>query len=111
MKQEVEKVKQSQEELVSIDVGDKAIIPNYGLTYADKEDFKVTYEVEILEVALDKVKVKAIDFTSTDKIGRDPQKRMGIIEFINGKWVDKKSIELVIDDQMRREKKLKQILG
>jgi hypothetical protein len=111
MKQEVEKTKQAQEELVSIDAGDKAILPNYGLTYADKEDFKVTYEVEILEVSIDKVKVKAVDFTSTDKIARDPKNRNGIIEFMNGKWVNKRDIELVVDDQMRRDKKIKQILG
>ena len=111
MIQEVEETKQAQEELVSIDTGDKAIIPNYGLVYDNKDDFKVTYEVEILEVAIDKVKVKAIDFTSTDKIGRDPQRRNGILEFMNGKWVDKGTIELVVDEQMRREKILKQILG
>lgn len=111
MIQEVEETKQAQEELVSIDTGDKAIIPNYGLVYDNKDDFKVTYEVEILEVAIDKVKVKAIDFTSTDKIGRDPQRRNGILEFMNGKWVDKGTIELVVDEQMRREKKLKQILS
>ena len=111
-----EKVKQLerqirvQEELVSIDPGDRAIIPNYGLTYNEKEDFKVTYEVEILEVSIDKVKVKAIDFTSTDRVGRDPQRRQGILDFMNGKWMKKKDIELVVDDQMRRDRKLNQIL-
>lgn len=112
-----EKVKQLerqikvQEELVSIDPGDKAILPNYGLTYNDKDDFMVTYEVEILEVAIDKVKVKAVDFTSTDKIARDPKRKQAIIDFLNGKWVKKKDIELIVDDQMRRDRKLNQILG
>jgi len=108
---QLEKQIKVQEELVSIDVGDKAIIPNYGLTYNDKDDFMVTYEVEILEVAIDKVKVKAVDFTSTDKIARDPQKKQAIIDFLNGKWVKKKDIELIVDDQMRRDRKLNQILG
>ena len=112
-----EKIKQlerqieAQEELVSIDPGDKAILPNYGLTYNDKENFQVTYEVEILEVSIDKVKVKAVDFTSTDKIARDPQKKQAIVDFLNGKWVKKKDIELIVDDQMRRDRKLNQILG
>ncbi len=112
-----EKVKQLerqikvQEELVSIDPGDKAILPNYGLTYNDKDDFMVTYEVEILEVSIDKVKVKAVDFTSTDKIARDPKRKQAIIDFLNGKWVKKKDIELIVDDQMRRDRKLNQILG
>lgn len=69
MKLTVDKINKSQEELVSIDPGDKAIIPDYGLQQTDtKENFKVTYEVEIVEVSIDRVKVKAIDYTSTDKI-------------------------------------------
>lgn len=108
---ELEKQIKAQEELVSIEPGDKAILPNYGLCYDNKDDFMVTYEVEVLEVAIDKVKVKAIGFTSTDKVARDPQRRQGIIDFLDGKWVKKKDIELVVDDQMRREKKLNQILS
>lgn len=108
---ELENKIKAQEDLVSIDPGDKAILPNYGLCYDGKDDFSVTYEIEILEVAIDKVKVKAIDYTSTDKIARDPQRRQGIIDFLDGKWVRKNEIELVVDDQMRREKKLNQILS
>lgn len=112
MKNEVEKTKQEQEELVSIDVGDKAIIPNYGLTHTDtKEDFQVTYEVEIVEVSTKKVKVRAVNFTSTDKFARDPKNKHSIIQFLQDKWVDRKSIELLVDEQMRRDRKLKQILG
>ena len=110
MKSEVEKTKKDQEELVSIDVGDKAIIPNYGLTHTDtKEDFHVTYEVEVLEVSTKKVKVRAVSFTSNDKFARDPKNKQSIIHFLQDKWVDRKSIELLVDDQMRREKKLKQL--
>jgi len=109
-----EKVSQL-EELVSIEPGDKAIIPNYGLCYhggtKEEQNFKVTYEIEILEVSTDKVKVKAIDFTSTDKVGRDPQNRQGIIDFMNKKWISRKDIELVVDDQMRRDRKINQILN
>lgn len=112
MKNEVEKTKQEQEELVSIDVGDKAIIPNYGLTHTDtKEDFQVTYEVEIVEVSTKKVKVRAVNFTSTDKFARNPKNKHSIIQFLQDKWVDRKSIELLVDEQMRRDRKLKQILG
>jgi len=112
MKSEVEKTKKDQEELVSIDVGDKAIIPNYGLTHTDtKEDFHVTYEVEVVEVSTKKVKVRAVSFTSNDKFARDPKNKQSIIHFLQDKWVDRKSIELLVDDQMRRDRKLKQILG
>ena len=74
MKLEVEKTKKSQEDLVSIDPGDRAILPDYGLKQVDtNESFEVTYEVEIVEVSMGKVKVKAIDFTSNDKFARDPK--------------------------------------
>jgi len=112
MKSEVEKVNQAQEELVSIDTGDRAILPDYGLQHTDtKESFSVTYEIEILEVSIDKVKVKAIDFTSTDKFAKDPKNKSAIINFLQDKWVNKKDIELIVDDSMRRDRKLKQILS
>ncbi len=111
MKLAVEKANKEQEELVSIDVGDKAIIPNYGLIYKDEDSFTVTYEVEILEVSEDKVKVKSIDYTTTDKIARDPKLKPSILAFINGKWIEKTTIELIVDEQMRRDRKLKQILN
>jgi hypothetical protein len=112
LKSEVEKSKKDKKELVSIDPGDRAIIPNYGMMQTDtKETFEVTYEVEIIEVSIDKVKVKAIDFTSTDKFGRDPKHKNAIIDFMKDKWISKKDIELIVDDSMRRDVKLQEILG
>jgi hypothetical protein len=112
MKLTVDKVSQAQEELVSIDPGDRAILPDYGLSHTEtKEDFHVTYEVEILEVSVDKVKVKALDYTSTDKFAKDPKNKSAIINFLQDKWVKKKDIELIIDDSMRRDRKLQQILN
>jgi len=100
------------EELVSIEPGDKAILPDYGLQHTDtKESFSITYEVEVLEVSLDKVKVKAINFTSEDKFAKDPKNKSSIINFLQDKWVKKDDIELIIDDSMRRDRKLQQILG
>jgi len=112
MKLTIDKVNQAQEELVSIDPGDRAILPDYGLQQVDtKENFHVTYEVEITEVSMDKVKVKAIDYTSTDKFAKDPKNKSSIINFLQDKWVNKKDIELIIDDSMRRDRKLQQILN
>ena len=100
------------EELVSIEPGDKAIVPDYGLTNTEtKENFHVTYEVEVLEVSVDKVKVNAVDYTSTDSYARDPQNKHSIINFLQNKWVDRGDIELIIDDSIRRDRKLHQILN
>ena len=98
MKLEVEKAKKSQEELVSIDPGDRAILPDYGLKQVDtNESFEVTYEVEIVEVSMDKVKVKAVGFTSNDRFAKDPKNKSSIINFLQDKWVKKRDIELIVD--------------
>jgi hypothetical protein len=97
--------------LISIEPGDRAIVPNFGRCYKDQDNFHVTYEVEIVEVSVDKVKVKSIDFASTDTIAKDPKRKQGILDFLDGEWLSKKDIELVVDDQMRRDKKLNQILS
>lgn len=100
------------EELVSIEPGDKAILPDYGLQHTEtKESFTVTYEVEVTEVSLDKVKVKAIDYTSEDKFAKDPKNKSAIVNFLQDKWVPKDKIELIIDDSMRRDRKIQQILN
>ena len=108
---QLEKQIKQQEELISIEPGDRAIVPNFGLCYKDQDNFHVTYEVEIVEVSVDKVKVKSIDFASTDTIAKDPKRKQGILDFVDGEWLSKKDIELVVDDQMRRDKKLNQILS
>ena len=107
---------ESRGSIFQIEPGDKAIIPNYGLQYGSDDDntkvsFKVTFEVDILEVSLEKVKVKATDFTSTDKIAKDPKNRTGIIDFMNEKWVNRSSIELIVDNSKRRSDKLNQLLN
>lgn len=108
--------KKNLDKLVEIEPGDSGIIPNYGLEYNDDVDgenvrtsFKVTYEVEVIEVSKDKLKVKATGFTSTDSIGRDPKRNSGIIKFLEDKWVDKKSVEIVMDTKKRRSIKLAEL--
>ena len=112
LKNQLSKTKKDKEEITSIDPGDKAIIPNYGLKYTStNESFEVTYEVEIVEVSMDKVKVRAVNFTSNDKAGKDPSNRQGILDFMKDKWISKRDIDLVVDESMRRDVKLKEILG
>lgn len=106
LKDEVKKV----EKVVEIEPGDKALLPDYGLTCkTDNESFRVDYEVEILEVSVDQVKVKALSYTSHDSFARDPQNKHSIINFLQSAWVPKSDIQLIVDDQMRREKKLNQL--
>lgn len=112
---EIEKKKINLDKLIEIEPGDTGIIPNYRLTNTDetrtpaKINFGVTYEVEIIEVSKDKLKVRATDYTSTDKFPRDPSNKKGIIDFLKDKWVDKESVEIVMDTKKRRSIKLAEL--
>ena len=110
-KRDLTKVKEDAQELVEIEEGDNAIITNYGLsTKGDKPvSFTVTYEVEILEVSVDSVKVKAIDYKSHDSYAKDPANRPSIINFLQDTWLKKHEVEMVMDDKKRRSLKLKQL--
>lgn len=89
--------------------GCKALLVDYGLSLG-KKSFKVNYEVEILEVTPNKLKVKAYNFTSYDAIGRDPSNKQAIIDFLKGHWVNKSSAQIILDDSHIREIKLNQML-
>lgn len=104
--------------LIAIEPGHKVIYPDYGLTWTDTdkdgnkmkpESFKVTYELEVLEVTEYRIKVKAVDFTSMDQIGRDASKKSGIIQFMQDKWINKNEVQLIVDDSVKRDLKLKQL--
>jgi hypothetical protein len=111
----MEKEKKNLDNLIEIEPGDSGIIPNYRLMSTDKNRtpveicYSVTYEVEIIEVAKDKLKVRATDYTSTDRYPRDPKNRKSIIDFLQDKWVDKNSVELVMDVKKRRNIKLAEL--
>lgn len=106
LKDDVKKV----EKVVEIEAGDKALVPDYWLTCkTDHESFRVDYEVEILEVSTNQVKVKALSYTSHNSFALDPKNKQSIINFLQNTWVPKSDIQLIVDDQMRREKKLNQL--
>jgi ribosomal protein L23 len=117
LEKEKEKSDSVKKDLIKIDTGHRVIYPEYGLELTSKdadgkdvkESFKVTYELEVLEVAQNRVKVKAIDFTSVDRIGRDSANKAGIIQFMKDKWVDKNQVQLIVDNSVRRNHKLEQL--
>ncbi len=90
--------------------GGKAILLNYGLTYGRDKDFKIDYEVDIIEVSMNKIKVRAYDFIPHDSIGKDPSNKQGIIDFMQNRWIDKISAEVIISKEEFRDIKLDQIL-
>ena len=110
-KLDLNKTKEDAQELVEIEVGDNAIVPNYGLsTKGDKPvTFEVTYEVEILEVSVDSVKVKAVDYRSHDGYANDPTNKQAILNFINGSWLKRHNVEILMDERKKRSIKLNQL--
>jgi hypothetical protein len=118
IKKEKDKADAFKKDLIAIEPGHKVIYPDYGLSWTDTDkdgnkmkpqDFKVTYELEVLEVTETRIKVKAVDFTSMDQIGRDASRKSGIIQFMKDKWVEKHQVQLIVDDSVKRDLKLKQL--
>lgn len=110
-KRDLEKIKEDAVELVEIEPGDNGIISDFGLSTKDETQihFKVTYEVEILEVSVDSLKVKVLDYTSTDSYAKDPANKNSIINFMNEKWVKRDEVELIMDTKKRRNIKLNKL--
>ena len=105
------KLKRQLIDLRSITPRSRGILENYGLTYkSEKKNFRVNYEVEVVEVAVDKLKVIAYDFTSDDSVANDPSNRNGIIDFMKNRWVDKSEFKIIFDDAMRRQDKIDLLL-
>lgn len=114
VQKEKQKVEQFKEDLVSINISDRVIYPDYRLVYDKGGDneyhFNVTYELIVNDVTKDKVKVTAVDFTTTDsKINSDAAKRNGIISYMKDKWLDKSEVQLIIDESHKRNLKLEKL--
>jgi hypothetical protein len=113
-KQDLSKTKEDAQELVEIEPGDNAIVPGYGLSTKGSDDeksisFTVTYEVEILEVSVDSVKVKAIDYRSHDSYAKDPANKQAILNFMTGSWLKRHEVEILMDEKKKRSIKLNQL--
>ncbi len=113
-KKEVEYTKKEQN-IFDIMPGDTGIIKNYGIVNTNpnrdpvKIEYKVTYEVTILEVSKDSVKVTATDFSSFDPFARDSANRKGIMDFMKEKWIEKRKVEIVVDQKKIRDRKLSEL--
>jgi type II secretory pathway component PulC len=110
-RQDLNKTKEDAQELVEIEAGDNAIVPNYGLTTKGDNpvSFEVTYEVEITEVSVDSVKVKAIDYRSHDSYANDPANKQSILNFMTGSWLKRHEVEILMDEKKKRSIKLNQL--
>jgi hypothetical protein len=101
---------EKEHEIFGIAPGDTGIIKDFSIVNTNPKRnpveiaYKVTFEVTILEVAKDSVKVTATGYTSFDKFARDSANRPGIIQFMTEKWVSKDIVEIVADANKRRDR-------
>lgn len=101
-------------DLVTIKPGDHGIVPNFALVYNEgkpnEHHFNVTFEVSILEVTKEKLKIRVLDCITDDSVARDPKNKSGLLSILNNSWVDRKKFELIVDDTHRRDIKLDELL-
>jgi hypothetical protein len=97
--------------ILSINPGDKVLyIASLSLKNNDETKFIVKYEAEVVMKTELKVKLKAIDYTSEDDYARGVANRNSIISYMNNKWINIHSVELIIDNSTLRDIKLDIIL-
>ncbi len=108
------KLNESDSIISNMPPGSKVLV-KYQLAYGKKGEssyhsFSVVYECNIIDTSEDMIKIETIDFTSIDARANDPQSRLGILKFLNERWINKSEAQLVVDDSKRRENKINQIL-
>ena len=110
LKDSLKKHEKSKNDLMKFYIGARALLPKYGLTHkSSNTDFYIDYEVEVIDTSETQVKVNAIDFQSHDKFANDPVNKQAILSFLKNKWVDKKDLQIIIDDSHKRHLKLEEL--
>jgi len=114
LNEKVKSEKNSKKNLVKFYIGAKALLNDYGLTHTStlndkKTNISIDYEVEIVDVSENQIKVRAIDFKGNDSFSRDPKMRQAILGFLQDTWIDKSFAELVLDESHNRQIKLEEL--
>lgn len=92
----------------------RGIIKNQSLSYHSGQfkgkSLTVDYEIDILEITDKQFKVKATDYDCSSP-NYDVAMHADIIGFMDGKWVNKKDVNLIMDEATKRNIKLEKLLG
>lgn len=88
-----------------------SLIANKGTN--KEESLKVDFEVEILEVSDNRVKIKAIDVTPIEnhKYVLEPSNRAGLLAYEDNKWVNKFDLQIIKDAKYHRNETIEDILN
>jgi hypothetical protein len=106
----VKKHEKSKNDLMKFYIGSRALFAKYPLVHiSSNTNFTVDYEVEVIDLSETQVKVNAIDYQSDDKFANDPSNKQAILSFLKNKWVDKKDLQIIIDESHKRHLKLEEL--
>ena len=118
-KNKIEELEGEVEEFNSIIPGDKVFF-NYNLITWENNNkdhtfsFNVDYEADVIEVAKNKLKVNAYLVVGVnqapDFYKKDPNYKSGLITFMTGKWINRKDVNLLMDQEYIRDRKLNKLL-
>jgi len=86
-----------------------------GLVFGKTTEFSVIYEAIVTEVTDKQVKVQPYGITSEHnlpaKVLKSPNYKQDILDFMMGKWVDRKDIAIILSADDIRNRKLNDILS
>lgn len=105
---------QRRKNLLSINKGERALIPNYSLTQGrgtkSEKSFEAFYECDVIEVTDKKIKVVPYSVvTDCNEINSDQSALQSVMDFLKNKWVDISQAQPILDTQVRREDKLEEL--
>lgn len=110
LKSRLGKQKNREATLLKFYPGSKGLLNNYQLIHTPtKTTFYVSYEVEVVDVSEDQLKVNALSYQSNDDYAKDPKNRQAIIGFLQGRWVNKSEVQIIIDESHKRHLKLEEL--
>jgi hypothetical protein len=110
LKQQVTVLEKEREDLLRIGVGNRVLLP-YSLVYKESNhSFNILYDADVIEVSLDRLKISVTDYTSNDSEANKKSNRQGIINFMQNKWVNRSSCELITDEVFNRDTKIEELL-
>jgi hypothetical protein len=105
--------KESKLNLTKFYIGAKAILKKYPMVHSPgnsiQKEFSVDFEVEVIDVSENQIKVNVIDFRGNDAFSRDIKIKPAIIAYLNNRWVDKDLAEIVLDNSHNRNLKLEEL--
>ena len=110
LKDQVSVLKKEREKLFEIGVGDKILVSFDLQNDKAKESFTVLYEADVIESSMNKLKVSATSFTSDQTWPNQSANKQGIINYLQNKWVNKKSCEVITDTVFNRDNKIEELL-